>query len=360
MIKKFLIFLPALFIPLLAFAQKSSPVEYKITTPIPGISEGASLDLGSYVAAIFQFGLAIVGLVSFGLIVFHGVRYIYGASNESTVSDSKEGIRQVIYGIILLFASVVILDTINPCILKTVNFWRDIKALETECQGGTGFITNITPSIQKTQEDKHVENLSNKPNHLNILETSDGRLDITGLIGPVENKEIGSVIISPDGSYQVYKIDYLEDGNSFDYKLITSGDDINQFTLPFDSDTLIAQEATMNFLISKSLGKEATNGQSSQAPLITLSNTNSFVITEKKYTGMIVNGGQVNCSEITSPTSYYRCTVSLTGVKGFGSDMEQIYIQDEIYYSSTLPEEDTSSKKIAQGIIMDYLQKASK
>jgi len=52
-----------------------------------------------------------------GIIIYGGVMYISSAGNASRQEDAKEWIKAAVYGLILLAAGYLILNTVNPAIL---------------------------------------------------------------------------------------------------------------------------------------------------------------------------------------------------------------------------------------------------
>lgn len=163
MLRLFSIIVASLFAPASALA-----IEYRVTTPLPGFDAGvATSDIGSYIANIFQFGFATVGLVAFAMLIFNGVKYISGAGNESLVGAARQGISNVVWGILLLLASITILDTINPCILATVNYWRSRESISAQCGSGTGSVVALPSGgdnnqvAPKTREDVTLSGMVN-------------------------------------------------------------------------------------------------------------------------------------------------------------------------------------------------------
>lgn len=67
-----------------------------------------------YIKTIYQFGLAIGGLLAMAVIVFGAIKYTASAGNPSAQDDAKKWITNAIYGLVLLFAAVLILITIDP------------------------------------------------------------------------------------------------------------------------------------------------------------------------------------------------------------------------------------------------------
>jgi len=202
MIKKFFIFFSSAFlIPVFTFA-----FEYHVSTPIPGITGNASYDLGSFVANFFQLGLALVGITSFGFIIYNGIQYVVFSNNESKINEAREGIKQAIFGFLLLISSVVILDTINPCILQTVNFWKSRETINATCNKPN---SSTIPSVSSPNTSPSV---SLKDQLINKLITSGTEIQtydplvITGVIPDPENpskKTVRRIKIQGSSSDQV-------------------------------------------------------------------------------------------------------------------------------------------------------------
>jgi len=120
--KKSFIFLSALFsflvlsgFLLLAgeiFAQRQLEVTYP---SIQGFRpETASSSLPGYVKYIFNFTIAIIGLIGFGALIVGGFRYLTSAGNAEKLKNAKKQIKSAFLGILILLFSYLILTTINP------------------------------------------------------------------------------------------------------------------------------------------------------------------------------------------------------------------------------------------------------
>lgn len=70
--------------------------------------------LGFYIAIIYQYGAAIIGIVCVAIIVISGIQIIAGGMNAEFVTQAKDRIMQALLSLALLFLSAVILKTINP------------------------------------------------------------------------------------------------------------------------------------------------------------------------------------------------------------------------------------------------------
>lgn len=70
--------------------------------------------LGECVSGIYNWSLAIVGIVAFVQIIYAGWLYLSAAGNTANTSAAMSKISNAVLGIILLFSSYLILNTINP------------------------------------------------------------------------------------------------------------------------------------------------------------------------------------------------------------------------------------------------------
>ncbi|MFA5173160.1 MAG: hypothetical protein WC435_02060 [Candidatus Paceibacterota bacterium] len=356
-LKNIFLFSP-LFFPFLAFAK----VTYEITTPIPGFTLGSSPDLGSFVAAIFQFALAAVGLVAFFMIIFHGVKYILGAANESMVGDAKDGLTQVVYGVLLLFGSIVILDTINPCILKSVNFWssRDTSgSCLTSSSSLIGSSGGSSSESSKKFEDTLKEEYSKKENQINIAKTSAAEGNRLVIIGINPGRDgVDRITIRKDGTYNV---DIPETGSSGEasWKSTIAYSDasiINDFGLPF-SEAANEQIKTelKNFLIEESKYRMASEYtyDGVGAPLSLPSGDNlTFSFASKDY-GSVSAEAKGTCKSVTG--GYYRCsmmtTISTTGGGPKVGDAGIFYIEE-------FPSGRNVSERVIAGVFAEKIRSA--
>jgi len=100
---------------------------YVPLAPLPGVGAGESVDLGKYLTAMFKIGIGIAGVFAVLMIVVGGIQFIGGASNPSERSAAKEKITNAIFGLILALSSWLILNTINPNLLKTGLDLKEIR-----------------------------------------------------------------------------------------------------------------------------------------------------------------------------------------------------------------------------------------
>jgi hypothetical protein len=79
---------------------------------------GTLLDPIAFINQLFEYAVALGGLLAFGSIAYGGFKYAVSAGNPGTQSDAKDQIAQALIGLALLLGSYLILRTINPEILN--------------------------------------------------------------------------------------------------------------------------------------------------------------------------------------------------------------------------------------------------
>ena len=73
--------------------------------------------LPELVRYVFNFSIAIGGLVAFVMLVYGGFRYLTSAGSPAAQTDAKDILTSAIIGLLLLLTSVLLLQVINPDIL---------------------------------------------------------------------------------------------------------------------------------------------------------------------------------------------------------------------------------------------------
>lgn len=96
-------------IPNLVSAQE----KLQLLAPLPGTKTSEVPDIPIYIRSIYQFGLGIAGVLAMLMIIWGAIEYtVSGAVDKK--ADAMNRITQAILGLVLLLATVLILNTINP------------------------------------------------------------------------------------------------------------------------------------------------------------------------------------------------------------------------------------------------------
>lgn len=83
-----------------------------LNAPFAGLSKVDNL--GEYIAAIYKYSLAIAGVLAGIMITIGGVKYLMSAGNAPAIASAKKTIFGALVGLILVFTSYIILNTVNP------------------------------------------------------------------------------------------------------------------------------------------------------------------------------------------------------------------------------------------------------
>jgi len=78
------------------------------------IGAATSTSLTGLVSTLFTFLLTIAGLAAFIMIVIGGIKYLTSAGDPSKTKDAKNQVFAAILGLIILFSSWMVLNTLNP------------------------------------------------------------------------------------------------------------------------------------------------------------------------------------------------------------------------------------------------------
>lgn len=94
-------------VPLLAGAA----TDYLLVDDLPFI--GKTTDIASYLKGIFRLGLGLAVTLSIFMLVLNGIRYMI-SDITGEKAKARSGMKDAIIGLLIVFGSVLILNTINP------------------------------------------------------------------------------------------------------------------------------------------------------------------------------------------------------------------------------------------------------
>jgi hypothetical protein len=133
---------------------------YKLELGIPGTDQ-KEFDLVSYITTLFNFSLKIIGFLAFRVLVWSGILWIFSAGSSEAKEKAKGYIQGALLGLTLILDSVLLLNQINPQILKT-NLDGLTPIADKKCAGELeGICLNRSQKCQKVEDEyKCVENPS--------------------------------------------------------------------------------------------------------------------------------------------------------------------------------------------------------
>lgn len=120
----FLLLLP------LKFAWAADALQFTPQIPVPGMGSG-SIPVGSevngimtsdllskYIQAFYNYGLRVGAILAAVILMGGGLIWLTSAGNQTKVGQAKEMIIGSLSGLVILFSAWIILNTVNPALLK--------------------------------------------------------------------------------------------------------------------------------------------------------------------------------------------------------------------------------------------------
>ncbi len=108
-----LLTLNLLFLPHILWAQEE---EYQLLAPFPGAPDAS--DTAGYFEALYNFLIISVGIAALLMIVVGGIWYVSSAGNQARMGTAKTIITDALLGLAVVFLAWLILNTINPDLVK--------------------------------------------------------------------------------------------------------------------------------------------------------------------------------------------------------------------------------------------------
>jgi len=146
------LFLGGLFFSFLPQAQALQVTNY------PGVLSNlrSRMNLNELISILFKFILLMAGLAAFIMIVWGGVKYLTSAGDPARTKDAKNQVFMAILGLIILFASWMILNTINPQLVELQNpstlpgpsnpTWNPVR-IPGVCVSGASYDVELYPDV---------------------------------------------------------------------------------------------------------------------------------------------------------------------------------------------------------------------
>jgi hypothetical protein len=110
-----------------------------------GVTTKSQID--EILTATYRFGISVVALAAFGMLVFGGVVYLTAGDNSSRVGYARSLISNAIFGLLLALLSFLLLYIINPDLVFTLNLNR--LGSSTTPTSSQQIINNLSSSLQQ-------------------------------------------------------------------------------------------------------------------------------------------------------------------------------------------------------------------
>lgn len=119
----FVLILLIFLVPNTAFCKDGIKLnlDYPVLPLAPNINTAAGQSLAGIATWFYYFIISISGLAAFIMIVWGGIEYFTSAGNSTKINDAKDRIKNVVYGLVLVLASLLILEIVNPKLTILIN-----------------------------------------------------------------------------------------------------------------------------------------------------------------------------------------------------------------------------------------------
>jgi hypothetical protein len=94
---------------------------FTVSPTIPGLTNVSTVGPAGWIKGFYNFALIFAGILAFGAIVYGGIKYATSAGNASQQSEGRSWIWSALIGLLLLAGAYLILNTINPNLVKLQN-----------------------------------------------------------------------------------------------------------------------------------------------------------------------------------------------------------------------------------------------
>lgn len=115
---------------------QADPIKTEIAIPLPQPVEGYTgntvTDLANYIDVIYQFVISIIGLVAAIMMIIGGFQYLTSAGEDGKIGAAKKRITNALMGLVLAFSAYLLLNTINPELLRFKPIGNSLANVQTE------------------------------------------------------------------------------------------------------------------------------------------------------------------------------------------------------------------------------------
>ncbi|NTU99318.1 hypothetical protein HGA64_04945 [Candidatus Falkowbacteria bacterium] len=94
--------------------------------------------IGEYIASVYNYGIAIAGIVAAIVLMFGGLIWLTAGGNSNQIGDAKNWIGASITGILLAMTSYIIMQQINPDLISSVGKPMAIGVVSEPPEAGDG------------------------------------------------------------------------------------------------------------------------------------------------------------------------------------------------------------------------------
>lgn len=128
------------------YSEAASDVKFQPQVTVGDFEQGSlikvdGLSLAKYIKAFYRYAIGIVGILATVVMMFGGFRWLTAGGDAGQIGDAKEWIKASITGLVIALSSFLILDTVNPDLVRLT----EIKAPKVDASGCCTGTNTIVP-----------------------------------------------------------------------------------------------------------------------------------------------------------------------------------------------------------------------
>ncbi|MFA5854593.1 MAG: pilin [Patescibacteria group bacterium] len=103
-----------------------------LAQPVEGYTGNTVADLANYIGVIYQFMISVIGLVAAVMMIIGGFQYLTSAGDSGKIGAAKKRITDALIGLTLAFSAFLLLNTINPALLRFSPIGNQLTTVTTQ------------------------------------------------------------------------------------------------------------------------------------------------------------------------------------------------------------------------------------
>ena len=175
---------------------------------LPGVGiDGKVCGIGAYLSGVYKLSLGVGVFLAAVVIVMAGIKYATSGDNSGKQKEAREDIFQAIFGLLILFGSVVILRTINPELSNLSNWTLD--GIDVDDKENKSYAEQAEPlrliyeECMRAALEKYAKDVTNE--NVPLLAQRECRAEKSALDKCLAGLDCGDIVIKEDSGIQRIK-----------------------------------------------------------------------------------------------------------------------------------------------------------
>jgi hypothetical protein len=199
----------------------SSNTQFPPSTTLPIPNQGLPTDIAQFIEAIFTWSLSLIGLVIFVRFFWAGLKWFSAQGRPGQIQEAQSIMKNALYGAVILFAAYLILNTINPDLVRnsfTLPGLPSSQSTNTGAGAATSCLTSAGSSYSEAMQTIENQVLDDNPDLADGPDSGTARNQfIQKLIAELKNNGYDTGLVKAcDGSANTLPFSILVGFKSYD------------------------------------------------------------------------------------------------------------------------------------------------